>query len=43
MHFSLSQPPRKELVLPPMHFGLVEEDLYRCGHPTLKNLRFLTR
>jgi len=34
---------RKEMVIPPFRFGMVEADVFRSAQPTLKNFRFLSR
>lgn len=34
---------RREMVVPPFRFGLVESNVFRCAQPTLKNYRFISR
>jgi hypothetical protein len=46
--FPLSETPRvvssfPSILSPPYRFSVVEDGVYRGGHPTLKNYRFLRR
>ncbi|CAM9274729.1 unnamed protein product [Pylaiella littoralis] len=34
---------RREMIPPPLRFGVVEADVFRSAQPTLKNYRFLSR